>query len=68
MNSSDDAQYIIHFSILKPHSSVESLQNVDSETLGLSYYSHLPHVTLLRTQGGLVSEILCQSDCPESAM
>ena len=43
-------------------SGVDSLERVNREALKLSEYAHLPHAALLRTIGGLDSEILFQSE------
>lgn len=41
-------------------SGIDNLEDVDCDVLTLSNYSHLPHAALLRTNGGLKGEILCQ--------
>ncbi|MCT4507829.1 MAG: hypothetical protein N4A48_03580 [Tepidibacter sp.] len=41
-------------------SGVENLEPIDSELLKLSDFSHLPHASLLRTNGGLKDEVLIQ--------
>ncbi|WBW98433.1 hypothetical protein [Oceanirhabdus sp. W0125-5] len=39
---------------------IDNLETVDSELLKVHQYSHLPHATLLRTNGGLDNEVLVQ--------
>ncbi|WP_432663968.1 hypothetical protein R9X47_25755 [Wukongibacter baidiensis] len=41
-------------------SGIENLGYVNLEMLGLSEFSHLPHASLLRTNGGLEDEVLIQ--------
>ena len=41
-------------------SSIENLEEITNETLGLYGYAHMPHAALARTNGGLENEILCQ--------
>lgn len=46
--------------ILSIESGVENLEEVDTELLKVSEFSHLPHAALLRTNGGLKNEVLIQ--------
>jgi hypothetical protein len=39
---------------------VENLEGIDSEILSQSDCAHMPHATLLRTNGGHAKEVLCQ--------
>lgn len=41
-------------------SGIENLEFVNSESLKMHEYSHLPHATLLRTEGGFKNEVLVQ--------
>lgn len=41
-------------------SGVDNLEGIDCSDLTLANYAHLPHGALLRTQGGLKGEVLCQ--------
>lgn len=41
-------------------SGINDLEPINSELLALHEYSHLPHATLLRTNGGLKNEVLVQ--------
>ncbi|MCT4595648.1 MAG: hypothetical protein N4A57_15475 [Anaeromicrobium sp.] len=41
-------------------SGVENLEEVNTELLKISQFSHLPHTCLLRTKGGLKNEVLMQ--------
>lgn len=41
-------------------SGVDNLEHIDLEMLKFTEFSHLPHATLLRTNGGLEGELLIQ--------
>lgn len=46
--------------IISIESGVDNLEGVSNEVLEISRFSHLPHATLWRTNGGLKNEVLIQ--------
>ena len=46
--------------VISIESGVESLHEIKGEMLEFSSYARLPHAALLRTNGGMENEVLCQ--------
>ncbi|EKQ56088.1 MULTISPECIES: hypothetical protein [unclassified Clostridium] len=46
--------------VVSIESGIDNLEEVNTELLQTSQFSHLPHVAILRTKGGLKNEVLIQ--------
>ena len=46
--------------VISVESGVENLEGITGKVMGLFEFAHMPHAALLRTDGGLENEVLCQ--------